>query len=145
MNFKVKAFDELTTSELYEILKARAEIFIVEQDINYQDMDDIDYKSVHFFLEEDNKVLAYLRAFYHDDDKTVIKLGRVLSIRHKNGLGRVLLEKSLAAIKESFECEKIYIHSQTHAAGFYEKFGFKAVSGEFMEEGIMHVKMELVN
>ena len=107
MNFKVKAFYELTATELYEILKARAEIFIVEQDINYQDMDDIDYKSVHFFLEEDNKVLAYLRAFYHNDDKTVVKLGRVLTIQHGNGLGRILMEKSLTLIKEKLECKKL--------------------------------------
>ena len=73
MKVVVKRLDELTTSELYKILKARAEIFIVEQKINCQDMDDIDYKSVHCFIQEGNKVIAYLRAFYKSEDKSVVK------------------------------------------------------------------------
>lgn len=143
MKFKAKNFDELTTAELYEILKARAEIFIMEQNINYQDMDNIDYRSRHFFLEENNKVIAYLRAFYKNNDKNTVQLGRVLTLTHGNGFGKILLERSIAEIKEYFNCEKIYIDSQIHAVGFYEKFGFHITSDEFLEEGIVHVSMEL--
>ena len=143
MNVTVKKFEELTTTELYEILKARAEIFIMEQNINYQDMDDIDYKSLHCFIKEGNKVIAYLRGFYKNEEKTVVKIGRVLTLEHGKGTGRVLLEESLQAIKEKMPCAMIYIEAQTHAVGFYEKFGFEVTSGEFMEEGIMHVAMEL--
>lgn len=67
MKLKIKKFNELTTKELYEILKSREEIFIMEQNINYQDLDDIDYKSLHFFFEEDNHIITYLRAFYKDN------------------------------------------------------------------------------
>ncbi len=138
-----KKFDELTTTELYEILKARAEIFIMEQNINYQDMDDIDYKSLHCFIRDGNKVTAYLRAFYKSENKSVVKIGRVLTLEHGKGVGRVLLEESIKVIKEQMQCDKIYIEAQKHAVGFYEKFGFVTTSGEFLEEGIIHVAMEL--
>ena len=143
MNITVKTFDELTTTELYEILKARAEIFIMEQNINYQDMDDTDYKSLHCFIQEGNKGIAYLRAFYKSEDESVVKIGRVLTLEHGKGSGRVLLEESIKAIKEKMQCNMIYIEAQKHAIGFYEKFGFVVTSGEFMEEGIVHVAMEL--
>ncbi|MBQ7766572.1 MAG: GNAT family N-acetyltransferase [Lachnospiraceae bacterium] len=143
MNIIVKRFDELTATELYEILKARAEIFIMEQNINYQDMDDIDYKSLHCFIKDGEKVIAYLRAFYKSEDKSVVKIGRVLTLEHGKGVGRVLLEESIQAIKEQMQCDKIYIEAQKHAIGFYEKFGFVTTSGEFLEEGILHVAMEL--
>lgn len=145
MELTVKKFHELTTTELYEILKARAEIFIMEQQINYQDMDDTDYESLHCFIKDGNKVIAYLRAFYKDRDNAVVKVGRVLSLEHGKGLGRALLEASLPQIREKMNCNKIYIEAQKHAIGFYEKFGFQIISGEFWEEGILHVAMELVS
>lgn len=143
MNFFAKEFCELTTTELYEILKARAEIFIIEQNIHYQDCDDVDYKSLHCFIKENNKILAYLRAYYKDNDKTAVKVGRVLTVTHGIGLGTELLEKSIPVIKSKMKCNRIYMDAQKHAVGFYEKAGFKIVSGEFLEEGIVHVAMEL--
>lgn len=143
MNLIAKNFEELTITELYEILKARAEIFIMEQDINYQDMDNIDYKSLHCFFTENNQVIAYLRAFYQDNHKETVKIGRVLTLKHGNGIGKDLLTQSLKAIKDKMKCKKISMHAQKHATGFYEKFGFKTVSNEFLEEGVIHVTMEL--
>lgn len=143
MQFFAKEFCELTATELYEILKARAEIFIIEQNIHYQDCDDVDYKSLHCFIKENDKISAYLRAFYKDNDKTAVKVGRVLSVTHGIGLGTQLLNKSIRVIKEKMNCEKICMDAQIHAVGFYEKAGFKVVSDEFLEEGIVHVAMEL--
>lgn len=143
MKLTVKKFQELTTTELYEILKARTEIFIMEQDINYQDMDDIDYKSLHCFFTEDKKVIAYLRAFYQENDGDIVRIGRVLTLQHGNGTGRDLLEQSLKVIKENMKCKKIVMDAQKYAVGFYEKFGFKTISDDFYEEGILHVVMEL--
>lgn len=144
MNLIAKYFNELTTPELYEILKARSEIFIMEQNIHYQDMDNIDYKSLHCFFMEDDKVIAYLRAFYQDNNKEVVKIGRVLTLKHGNGIGRELLEQSLKVIKEKMKCKKISMDAQKYATGFYEKFGFQTVSDDFLEEGIVHVGMELI-
>lgn len=140
MEFIAKTFDELTNSELYEIIKARLEIFLVEQGINLQDLDDVDYKSLHCFLWEDGKVVAYLRAFYKKED--TVKIGRVLTIRHGEGMGKLIMEKSLEAIKNKMKCEKLYVEAQKYAAPFYEKHGFKTISGDFLEAGIVHVAME---
>lgn len=141
MNLIVKKFNELTVSELYEILKSRSEIFNLEQKIHCQDMDDIDYKSIHCFFKENNRVIAYLRAFYSDEK--IVKIGRVLTLNHGKGIGKELLNQSLKKIKEKMKCEKITMNSQKHAIGFYEKFGFKVVSDDFLEEGIWHVVMEI--
>ena len=141
MNYISKEFDELTNRELYEILKSRAEIFVVEQNINYVDMDDIDYVSRHFFLEEGGRVVACLRAYYLDEEKTTMKIGRVLSIKHGMGLGTELMNKALYEIKENNLCQKIVISAQKQAVPFYEEFGFETISDEYMEEGIIHLKM----
>lgn len=143
MNLIAKKFEELNTIELYEILKARAEIFIMEQNIHYQDMDNVDYKSLHCFFMEKDKIIAYLRAFYQEDNNKIVRIGRVLTLKHGNGIGRELMEKSIIAIKEQMECEKIVMDAQKHAVGFYEKFGFQVVSNDFLEEGIVHNVMEL--
>lgn len=142
MEFIVKKFNELTTVELYEILKSRAQIFIMEQNINYQDMDDIDYRSLHCFLWENNKVVAYLRAFYTESN--IVKIGRVLTLEHGNGLGKKLMEQAILEIKAKMNPSKISMHAQKHAAGFYEKFGFQVTSDDFLEEGVVHVEMELL-
>lgn len=143
MNLIAKKFEELDIAELYEILKARTEIFIMEQNIHYQDMDNVDYKSLHCFFMEENKVIAYLRAFYQEDNNDIVRIGRVLTLRHGNEIGRELMEKSIVAIKEKMKCKKISMDAQKHAVGFYEKFGFQVVSDDFLEEGVVHVVMEL--
>lgn len=142
MNFYSKTFSELSTCELYEILKARAQVFIVEQRINCQDMDGVDYDSLHCFIKDNDTVIGYLRAYLTDEPGTV-KVGRVLSLHHGVGIGRRLMELSLPVVTKHFGCRKIVIHSQKYAAGFYEKFGFKTVSDDFIEEEIVHVAMEL--
>ena len=136
-----KYFDELTTKELYELLKARAEIFVVEQNCVYQDLDDLDYRSLHVFYEEEGRVTAYLRAFVKAGN--TVQMGRVLTLEHGNGLGGRLLREGLELVKEAFHPEKIYIEAQCYATGFYEREGFQICSEEFLEDGIPHVQMEL--
>lgn len=141
MNLIAKNFTELNTSELYEILKARTEVFLLEQKIICQDMDDVDYNCLHCFFTEESKVIAYLRAYYVGD--AVIKIGRVLTLTHGIGNGKELMFKSIEAIKRKMPCKKITVNAQKHAIGFYEKFGFKVTSDDFLEEGVVHVAMEL--
>lgn len=143
MKLIAKKFDELTNKELYEILKVRSEIFIMEQNIHYQDMDNIDYNSLHCFFMENGKVIAYLRAFYNNDNKEIVRIGRVLTLIHGNGIGKDLMNQSIKAIKSKMKCKKIIMDAQKHAVGFYEKFGFLTSSGDFLEEGIVHQVMEL--
>jgi ElaA protein len=141
MTFVSKKFNELTLEELYEILKARCEVFAVEQQIICQDMDGVDYNSLHCFLKDNGKIVAYLRAFYMDEEPQTVKIGRVLTLTHGKGDGRRLMEESLKAIKEKMPCEGFCVHAQKYAAGYYGKFGFETVSDDFLEEGIIHVEM----
>lgn len=143
MNFTAKYFDELTTAELYEILKSRAEVFFLEQKIFCLDMDNVDYRSRHCFIEDGGRVIAYLRAYYGEDDDTAVHMGRVLTLDHGMGFGARLMRESIADIKKNMKCERICLDSQKHAIGFYEKLGFCVVSDEFLEEGVVHVCMEL--
>ena len=142
MNLVSKYFDELTTVELYELLKVRSEIFVVEQNCIYQDLDNKDYQSLHVFYEEDGKVFAYLRAFWKEEG--VIQVGRVLTLEHGKGLGGKLLHDGLEEIQEKFHPQKIYLEAQCYAIGYYEREGFKVCSEEFLEDGIPHVEMELI-
>ena len=143
MKLNIKWFSELTAHELYEIVVARTEIFLLEQKIICQDFDRVDYDSLHCFLEEDGKIMAYLRA-YRDSDGEVM-IGRVLSIEHGIGLGRKLINESVPEIKRLFDAELISLHAQKQAIGFYEKLGFAVISAVFMEEGIPHVTMRSEN
>lgn len=143
MQFKALNFDELTTTQLYEILKARETIFLLEQNIICQEIDGVDYISRHCFFEEDGQVVAYLRAFCEKGDSSTVHIGRVLTLQHGKGIGKKLMEQSIEDIKQYYKCKKICLNSQTHAIGFYEKLGFRVVSGEFFETDILHVAMEL--
>ena len=91
MRMKAKFFEELTTKELYEIVRSRTEIFLLEQKIICQDFDGIDYEALHCFLVEEGRVVAYLRAYLVDD---AVKIGRVLSLTHGNGLGQQLMTEA---------------------------------------------------
>ena len=141
MNFIAKKFGELTVYELYEILKSRSQVFLLEQNIICQDMDGVDCESLHCFLWQDGCVIACLRAYYVNED--TVKIGRVLTLTHGQGHGRILMNESLRQIKEKMPCKNIIVSSQTQARGYYEKCGFKVISNEYLEEGIPHVKMIL--
>lgn len=137
----IKKFEELTPSELYEIIKSRNEVFLLEQNIVCQDLDDVDYRAFHFFTEEEGRVTSYLRAFYTNEEKNQIKIGRVLTLKRGKGDGRKLMEKAFYYFKEC-GAVKITVNAQIQAMGFYEKLGFKVCSDEFLEEGVPHITME---
>lgn len=138
--FKAKLFSELTAAEIYEILKARSKVFQFEQNIRYLDEDDVDYNSLHCFFEENGQVTAYLRAYLDGEN---IKLGRVLTITHGKGLGKELMIRAIKAARKRLGSRTVIMDAQKHAEGFYQKLGFVTTSGEFLEERIVHVKMEL--
>ena len=142
MQLIVKSFDELSTRELYEILKSIDEIFSVGQKIIYVDEDNVDYASLHFFFWKNDRVIAYLRAYRDLKHINVVKFGRVLTLEHGQGLGKELMEQSMAYAKETMGCNKVALDAQIQAEGFYKKLGFVTVSSEYLEAGIPHVDME---
>lgn len=141
MELVIKGFDELTTRELYEILKARAEIFVVEQNCIYNDLDDRDELSLHVFMRDEKGIAAYLRVLPRGVYDENVRIGRVITVRRGVGLGKKLVEAGLDVARERLNAETVTISAQTHAIGFYEKCGFETVSEVYMEEDIPHVKM----
>lgn len=141
MEIKIKSFSELTAQELYEILQARAEVFVVEQECVYQDLDGIDQKSIHVSGYQDGELIAYLRMFYHNHEQHAVQIGRVLTRKRKKGFGLELMQAAIQAAQSLMHARQIYLEAQSYAIGFYEKAGFRVVSDEFLEDGIWHVQM----
>ncbi len=142
--FICKTFDELTTRELYEILRARSAVFVVEQDCVYQDLDKTDYESTHIFTcNESGEVSAYLRLFMKNGEKNTAQIGRVLTTERKKGLGGEILREGIKIAKEKLCAEGIYIEAQEYAIPFYSREGFEVTSDVFLEDGILHVQMRL--
>ena len=133
-----KDFNDLSLKELYEILRVRCEVFLLEQNIVCQDLDRVDYVSRHYYIEDDGEIIAYLRAYKTDEG---VQIGRVLTLKRGVGLGRRIMQYAMDDIKKNFCHKTMLLHSQTHAIGFYQKLGFNVVSDVFDEEGVPHVTM----
>ena len=141
MQLVIKHFNELTADELYEILAARAEVFVVEQNCAYQDLDGIDKNAYHVYYKEDGKIVAYLRVIDKGERLDEVSIGRVISLKRRCGLGSALMREGLQVAKEKFGATKVKIGAQLYAKPFYESVGFKQISGEYLEDGIPHIYM----
>ena len=139
----IKKFDRLTPREVYEILKVRTAVFVVEQECPYQEVDGTDYESLHVWLEENDEIVAYLRIFEKNAENGTVQIGRVLSKRRGEGLGAKVLEHGIEAAQVEMGAKAIFIEAQTYALDFYKKFGFESCGEEFLEDGIPHTPMTL--
>ena len=137
----VKQFEELTSEELYEILKLRADVFIVEQNCVYQDIDDKDTGALHVFLRDDKGLQAYLRVLDKGVAFEEVSVGRVVTKNKRQGFGKIVMKAGMKAAVDRFGADKIKIVAQSYAEGFYEKLGFVTVSEEFLYDGIPHIYM----
>ena len=133
----IKTFEELTLDELYEILRLRAEIFVVEQNCAYQDIDGVDQVAHHVWLQDGDGIAAYVRVY----DQDGVHIGRVISARRRRGYGTLALRAGIGVAQKVFHAREITIHAQCYAREFYEKSGFRQSSGEFLEDGIPHIEM----
>lgn len=140
----VKKTSELTVSEFLEIAKARIKVFVVEQECPYQEIDDQDDEAIHMILRVDGKLAAYTRIVEHLD-RVHISFGRVLVVKEfrKHHLGRQIVSATIDEIKEEFPGRDIKIAGQSYLKEFYESFGFKAVSGVYLEDEIPHIDFVL--
>ena len=154
MEFSVKHFSELTPYELYDILKLRVNVFIVEQNCPYPEIDDKDQNSYHLFLQDENGICAYLRLFYLEAYKNpyldtaptvsdTAVIGRVVSAVRHRGYATRLLKEAIEMAKEKFSPRSIVLEAQVYARTLYEGVGFRQVSEEFLEDGIPHIQMML--
>lgn len=145
MELVIKHFNELTNSELYDILKVRVDVFVVEQECPYPEIDGKDNNAYHIFLRDENGIAAYLRVLKNGVSFPEPALGRILTTRRGEGLGARIVREGIAFAKEKLHADKIRIEAQLYARGFYEKLGFRQCSEPFMDDGIEHIEMILEN
>lgn len=136
-----KSFQQLTTDELYELLRVRSEVFVVEQNCVYQDLDGDDQDAIHLWLTQGDKVVALARVCPAGTHMTEISIGRVITTKRGKGYGRQIMLHAIDAAIENFGATLIDIEAQEYAKGFYEGVGFKQSSDTFMLDGIPHIKM----
>ncbi|MGY0408077.1 MAG: GNAT family N-acetyltransferase [Polaribacter sp.] len=143
MKFFIKSFSELTIDELYAILQLRSEVFVVEQNCVYQDLDRKDQKSLHVFGIKNDKIVAYTRIFKPGDYFKNASIGRVVvaASERKYGFGHHLMKASIKAIKTNFKVDEITISAQVYLKKFYESHGFLKVRESYLEDGIPHIEM----
>ncbi|MGY5851286.1 GNAT family N-acetyltransferase [Salegentibacter sp. F14] len=143
MEILIRTFEELHLDQLYQILQLRSEVFVVEQNCVYQDIDGKDQKALHILGYKDDVLVAYTRCFdkgiYFDD----AAIGRVIVKEkyRKYGYGHEILEASIKAIKEHFKTHNITLSAQQYLIDFYESHGFKTIGEGYLEDGIPHIAM----
>lgn len=143
MELVIKSFDELTAEELYEILKLRVDVFVVEQNCPYPEIDGKDRGAYHVFLRDGEGIAAYLRVLGKGVSFADASIGRVIAARRRQGFGTSVMKEGIRIAKEKFSADKITIEAQVYARKFYENLGFSKVSEEFLEDGIPHILMTL--
>ncbi|RKD34386.1 GNAT family N-acetyltransferase [Thermohalobacter berrensis] len=143
MEWKIKHFNELTTNGLYEIIKQRINVFVVEQKCPYFECDDKDLDSYHIYATDNNEIVAYARIIPPGVSYKEASIGRVLVKKdyRGNGLGRSLMERAIKYIIDELREDRIRISAQEYLLNFYKSLGFKAVSGTYLEDGIPHIEM----
>ncbi len=143
LSIRIKYFDELSINELYELLRLRSEVFVVEQDCVYQDIDSKDQKAVHVLGYDNNKLVAYTRLFKPGDYFNESSIGRVV-VREKargSGAGYDIMNASITFINDVLKKFEIRISAQTYLKKFYNNLGFKEVGEGYLEDGIPHINM----
>lgn len=140
MEWKLKKFDDLTSDELYGILKLRSEVFVVEQDCVYQDLDDKDQLSYHLFLENDGETVAVSRIIPENVSYEEMSIGRVVVKENfrSQGLSKIMMKKAIDFIVDDLGKSEIRLSGQAYLVDFYENLGFKKVSDVYMEDNIEH-------
>ena len=137
----IKTFNELTVDELYALLRVRSEVFVVEQDCVYQDMDGDDKEAIHVWITEGEKLVALARVCPAGVHLPTISIGRVITTVRGKGYGKQVMLAAIDVAVEHFGATSIDIEAQEYAKGFYEGVGFKQTSDTFMLDGIPHIKM----
>lgn len=136
-----KTFEELTTDELYELLRVRSETFVVGQNCVYQDLDYDDKKAIHLWLTVYDKLVAMARLCPAGTHLPEISIGRVIATERGKGYGKQIMLHAINAAVELLDAKCIEIQAQEYAKGFYESVGFRQTSDTYILENIPHINM----
>ena len=141
--FVVKYFADLSPLELYQCLQLRSEVFVVEQQCVYQDLDNKDFTAHHLLAYYGNEIVGYARLLPKQVQGNAVSIGRVASAKsfRSMGLGMNIMKRACEECQHLFGQEDIEISAQVYAVGFYEKLGFSQVGKEYLEDDIPHIKM----
>lgn len=147
MNFAVKTFNELSVNELYEVLKLRSEVFVIEQNCNYQDMDDKDKVALHVMGFDGPELVAYARILAPGISYKEASIGRVIVNKNFRGkdYGRELMKVCIDKTLSQFKVNQIVISAQYYLLKFYRELGFVEEGDIYPEDDIPHIKMRLTN
>lgn len=146
MEFKLRAFDELTLKELYSILQLRSEVFVVEQNCAYQDLDGIDYGALHLMCVTDSGLISYARLLKPGTSYDEAAIGRVVVSpdQRGNARGRELMVKAIEECYRVFHSHVIIISAQQYLEKFYASLGFVSEGDMYLEDNIPHIKMRWI-
>jgi ElaA protein len=140
-------FSQLSTLQLFQILKLRTDIFVVEQHCAYPEIDAHDLSCLHVCMYQKNELIAYCRLIELEQAKKIkqtVKIGRVLvaGSARGQGIGHILLDKVLSYVCESRRYDKVVLSGQSHLIEFYRHHGFDVISDHYLDDGIEHVDMQ---
>jgi len=143
MQWKLSSFDALSVAELYALLQLRNEVFAVEQNCAFQDMDGVDSQAMHLMGSRDGQLLAYARCFPPGVKFGEASIGRVVTRRQARGcgLGHSLMERAMSAVDAQWGVQAIRIGAQARLKKFYGGHGFVDVGRPYIEDGIDHLEM----
>lgn len=144
MNWTCVQFDELTVGQLYDLLQLRSQVFVVEQNCVFLDIDGLDRETLHLLgTDEDGALMAYTRLIPPGVKAPDALIGRVVTspAARGGGTGRALMAESVARCEQLWPGHAITLHAQAHLERFYAGFGFAPVGEPYMEDGIPHIEM----
>jgi len=143
IQIEVKKFDALTTQELYDLLRLRSQVFVVEQDCVYEDIDGKDQKALHVIGTKDGAMIAYARIFKPGDYVNEASIGRVVVKKgqRKLGLGKYIMKEAIHAVRKHFNEKVIRVSAQMYLERFYHELGFNQIGDGYLEDGIPHISM----
>lgn len=136
-----KTFEELSKNELYELLRLRIEVFVIEQNCPYQECDNLDQQALHYYMKAGDQIIAYLRII--PSTNNVVKIGRVV-VKQSNrmtGLGIQIMQEAIQDCKKQFPHSTLKISAQQYLDGFYTNLGFNSTGKKYLEDGIPHQEM----
>ncbi|MGY0693647.1 GNAT family N-acetyltransferase [Virgibacillus sp. FSP13] len=139
----IKSFQEIPAEELYQLIKARIDVFVVEQTCPYEELDNNDQDAIHYFLKIDDEVAAYVRILPKGLKYPEASIGRVLVVKkfRGNGYAKQIMQKAIAFVRDEWKENKIKIQAQEYLQHFYASFGFEQISDVYLEDDIPHVDM----
>ncbi len=143
IQIEVKTFEELTITELYNLLRLRSAVFVVEQDCVYEDIDGKDQMALHVVGKKDGEMVAYARIFKSGDYANEASIGRVVvkKDQRKFGYGKDIMNDAIHAVHDYFNESVIHVSAQMYLERFYHNLGFNQVGDGYLEDGIPHIGM----